>query len=117
MANRRLSSIEAWENEGGATPARPATGRVAVRQLPRPPHPGAKAPENTAVGCRARAAADLAAAAATGTANGRRKLQHSANVWSERGELLARLELGRRTRAGGREAGSADRPAPDPFLG
>lgn len=117
MTDRRLASLDGWENEGGATKPRPVTGPVAGRQLPRLAHRAAKAPENTAAGCRARAAADLATAATMDTANGRRKLEHSALVWDERGDLLARLELGRRRRDTASEAGSHDRLAREPLLG
>lgn len=51
-----------------------------------------KRAEDTAVGCRARAAADLGRAGAPGGDFMRARLEHSAAVWSERADLLDRLE-------------------------
>ena len=93
MTERQLSSVDNWENEGGSAPrsaAPPPPSRL--RRLPRLSPRTTKAPQDTAAGCRARAAADLVTAATMDTANGRQKLEHSATTWSERGELLTRLE-------------------------
>lgn len=98
MTDRQLSRVDNWENEGGATRARSSTGPDVSRRLPRLTHRSTKAAQDTAAGCRARAAADLATAATMDTVNGRQKLEHSASTWSARGDLLARLETGRRTR-------------------
>lgn len=97
MTEHRLPAVERWEDEGGATNR--SGGAAAARRpiLPRLNH-STKASQDTAAGCRARAAADLAAAATMDTANGRLKFEHSASTWSTRGELLARLEVGRRGR-------------------
>lgn len=98
MTKYQLPGVERWENEGGATnrPPDAAAGRRAL--LPRLTHHSTKAAQDTSAGCRARAAADLAAAATMDTANGRLKFEHSAFTWSTRGDLLARLETGRRPR-------------------
>lgn len=50
-----------------------------------------KRPEDTVAGCEARAASDLTSAAATGTVNGRLKLEHSAAVWRGRAAMLQRM--------------------------
>lgn len=97
MIDRQLSSVDNWENEGGREASRTTSPG---NRLPRLPHRASKAPHDTAAGCRARAAADLATAATMDTANGRQKLEHSATNWSARGDLLARLERGRLPRTG-----------------
>jgi len=51
-----------------------------------------KRAEDTARGCRANAAADLGRAGAPGGDFMRLRLEHSAAVWSERADLLDRLE-------------------------
>ena len=96
MTDRQLSSVDHWENEGGSTPHRSA--QAPTRRLPRLSHGSRKAPQDTAAGCRARAAADLAAAATMDTANSRLKFEHSALVWGARGDLLERFEASRRAR-------------------
>ena len=100
MTKLRLPAVERWENEGGATNRSPGAAAARRALLPRLNH-STKASQDTAAGCRARAAADLAAAATMDTANGRLKFEHSAFTWSTRGELLARLETGRRRRGRG----------------
>ena len=52
----------------------------------------AKRAEDTAAGCRANATADLLRAHAPGGDFMRLRLEHSAAVWSERADLLTRLE-------------------------
>ena len=65
-------------------------------QAPSEPDPGVRKrrrqPEDTVAGCEALAASDMARAAATDTENGRRKLQHSAESWQQRADLLQRLQ-------------------------
>jgi hypothetical protein len=51
-----------------------------------------KQPQDTAIWCRARAAADLAAAGHIRADNGRLRLEHSAASWADRADLLDRLE-------------------------
>ena len=51
----------------------------------------AKLPENTVQGCRDRATADLLEAVTVVTANQRRRLEHSAQSWTIRADLLDRL--------------------------
>lgn len=53
---------------------------------------GANANRDTAALCYGRAAADRALADATDTQHARRKFEHSAASWQERGDLLGRLE-------------------------
>ena len=58
------------------------------------PSPGGrtlKSPENTVQGCRDRATADLLEAVTVATANQRRRLEHSAQSWTIRADLLDRL--------------------------
>jgi hypothetical protein len=51
-----------------------------------------KADSDTAAGCEALAAADIVRATNMDTANGREKLELSAARWTQRSELLLRLE-------------------------
>jgi hypothetical protein len=51
-----------------------------------------KAVQDTAAGCYAFAAADLARAALMDTANGRQRLELSASSWTSRAELMQRLD-------------------------
>ena len=51
-----------------------------------------KTPQDTAVGCRMRAEADLLVSVAMLTANQRARLEASAAVWSARARLLEVLE-------------------------
>jgi hypothetical protein len=51
-----------------------------------------KHPQDTAEGCHAFAAADRARATAMGTAQARAKLEHSADSWAARGDMLRRLD-------------------------
>jgi hypothetical protein len=53
-----------------------------------------KQPQDTAVGCRAFAAANLASAAALTGAYPRARMEHSAATWTARADLLHRLETG-----------------------
>lgn len=65
---------------------------VAPRAAPRQAVRSGKRTEDTGAGCRANAAADLARAGAPGGDFMRMRLEQSAAVWSERAELLERLE-------------------------
>ncbi|MDB5671493.1 MAG: hypothetical protein JWO25_2452 [Alphaproteobacteria bacterium] len=61
-----------------------------------------KQPQDTIEGCRVRAAADRERAAAMDTHFGTVKLERSAAAWTERGDMLERLEASfeaRRTHA------------------
>ena len=49
---------------------------------------------DTADGCRDRAAADLLQSETMNTANGRKVLETSAASWTQRAELLQRIETG-----------------------
>jgi hypothetical protein len=61
--------------------------------IPQKPKAGrAKAPEDTATGCRSRAEADLLAAVTMLTANGRARLEASAASWTVRADLLQHLD-------------------------
>lgn len=60
--------------------------------LPRPAVRSGKRHEDSAAGCRANAAADLGRAHAPGGDFMRARLEHSAQVWTERADLLERLE-------------------------
>ena len=80
------AAIASWDNEGGVLVA-PAVP-VALRHIVR----SGKRAEDTAAGCRANASADLLRAHAPGGDFMRLRLEHSAAVWSERADLLARLE-------------------------
>jgi hypothetical protein len=82
-------------NEGGivAVPPSPSAPRHIVRS--------GKRAEDTAVGCRANAAANLVRAGAPGGDYMRVRLEHSASVWSARADLLERLETKIRNRPAG----------------
>lgn len=79
-------AIAGRENGGGLLSA--------LRQESPPRHivRSGKRAEDTALGCRANAAADLGRAGAPGGDFMRLRLEHSAAVWSERADLLDRLE-------------------------
>lgn len=79
-------ALEQWVNEGGSLRPLP---RRAVPSMASPR--SGKAPGDTVVGCRARAAADLAMAATMDTLNGRRRFEHSAATWNARAGFLQRL--------------------------
>jgi hypothetical protein len=51
-----------------------------------------KATHDTAAGCRELAAADLQRASVTDTANGRRRLESSAQSWTSRADMIQRLD-------------------------
>jgi hypothetical protein len=78
-----ISAPSGRENQGGVLVA-PAALRHIVRS--------GKRAEDTAAGCRANASADMLRALAPGGDFMRLRLEHSAAVWSERADLLARLE-------------------------
>jgi hypothetical protein len=93
-SGRPAAAIASWDNEGGVliAPAVP----VALRHIVR----SGKRAEDTAAGCRANATADLLRAHAPGGDFMRLRLEHSAAVWSERADLLTRLEKKSLRRAG-----------------
>lgn len=66
--------------------------------------PVRRMPEDTAVGCRARAAADLLESVSMTTANQRLRMESSAANWTLRADLLHRLEEGSEARKGKAEA-------------
>jgi hypothetical protein len=84
--------IVAGESEAGIPAAPP--GQSAPRHIVR----SGKRAEDTALGCRANAAANLARANAPGGDYMRVRLEHSATVWSARADLLDRLETKLRKR-------------------
>jgi hypothetical protein len=53
---------------------------------------GGRRDEDTAAGCRAKAAADLARAGVPGTDPMRWRMEHSAAAWTARADLLERQE-------------------------
>lgn len=89
---RALEAGASWDHEGGVlvAPRAPAAPRHIVRS--------GKRAEDTAMGCRANAAADLGRAGAPGGDFMRLRLERSAAVWSERADLLDRLEKKSRER-------------------
>jgi len=78
-------AIDSWENEGGVLPA-------AKRVMPRLAARSGKREEDTAVGCRAKAAADMVRAEALGADRMRWRMEHSAAAWSARAEVLEMIE-------------------------
>ena len=68
----------------------PAASEALV--APRPILRSGKRAEDTAAGCRAKAAADLVRAVVPGGDYRRVRLERSAEVWSARADLLDRLE-------------------------
>lgn len=58
-----------------------------------------KLPQNTVVGCRDRAAADLQDAAISTNRNERKRLRLSAKRWTRRGDMLERIVKSFRKRA------------------
>ena len=67
-------------------------GPASVPAAPRHIGRSGKRHEDTAAGCRANAAADLGRARAPGGDFMRMRLERSAAVWSERADLLERIE-------------------------
>jgi hypothetical protein len=58
----------------------------------RPQARSSKQPQDTIVGCRSRAEADLLASVVVSTANGRIRLETSAASWNARADMLQRLD-------------------------
>ncbi len=82
---RLARSTDRWENEGGLLIAmKPAPARPAVRS--------GKREEDTAAGCRAKAAADLVRAEALGADRMRWRMEQSAAAWTARAEILEMIE-------------------------
>jgi hypothetical protein len=83
-----------WEDEGGS---HAPFGKEAL-----PPNgPNRRAPQDTADGCVAMAAADMARAALEPEGWPRIKWEHSAVAWSRRAKLLRVAEKRDATRCGG----------------
>jgi len=82
-----------WEGEGGALGALPLMPGLPVRRARR-------APQDTAEGCMAMAAADMARAALEAEGWPRIKFEHSAVAWSRRAEMLEAAERKAATRLG-----------------
>lgn len=83
--NSRPQAVEHWENEGGRVPA---PKRAPPRSGARP----GKRQEDTAVGCRAKAAADLVRAEELGADRMRWRMEHSAAAWTARAKTLEMIE-------------------------
>lgn len=82
-----------------STTRRPAATSTSVREpeesgLPRLSGGRLKQPQDTELGCRAFAAADLLSAGALVAGNSRARMEHSAASWTIRADLLQRLEKG-----------------------
>lgn len=77
-----------------------ASAASRLQSAPRRPVRSGKRDEDTALGCRANAAADLGRARAPGGDFMRMRLEHSAAVWTERANLLERLEKNFQRRMG-----------------
>lgn len=82
------ATLESWDNEGGSPVADIALVGPDLERLTL----ADRRPEDTAAGCRERAAADLNRAAAGGYGRGRWLFESSAARWSDRAEMLASLE-------------------------
>ena len=78
----------------------PASVGTRMQSAPRRTVRSGKRNEDTALGCRANAAADLGRAHAPGGDFMRMRLEHSAAVWTERADLLDRLEKNFQRRMG-----------------
>ena len=89
-----VAPLESWDNEGGFCSAEEAP-------VPRVDHKARRLtlrnrlPEDTAVGCRERADADLVRASAGAEGPGRWRYESSAASWLQRAEMLGRLEARR----------------------
>lgn len=89
------AALDVWVGEGGALAA-PA-GPVPPLQRSHPGR-GKRAPQDTAQGCRERASADRIRAADSSAGEPRWRYEHSANAWTQRAELLDRIEASALTR-------------------
>lgn len=67
-----------------------------------------KQPQDTELGCRAFAAADLASAGILTVGHPRARMEHSAAAWTTRADLLHRLEAGIAATRRGRIAAAID---------
>ena len=100
-----LTTLEDWDNEGGA--ASPGAIARNAEQV-RPAAPIRQAPPlRSAFQCRRRANRDLARAASTESLRSRRQLERSAAQWTHRGDTLQRLEILRRESGPGKAEGSS----------
>jgi len=79
---------------------RTASPSAVLQSAPRRTVRSGRRNEDTAAGCRANAAADLGRADAPGGDFMRMRLEHSAAVWTERADLLERLEKNFQRRMG-----------------
>lgn len=82
-----------------STTRRPTAAPSARREpedtgLPRLSGGRIKQPQDTELGCRAFAAADLLSAEAIVPGNSRARMEHSAATWTIRADLLQKLEKG-----------------------
>jgi hypothetical protein len=73
----------------GATPPAMLEAETGLARLATTRH---KQPQDTELGCRAFAAADLLRAGALTGAHPRARMEHSAAVWTARADLLRRVE-------------------------
>jgi hypothetical protein len=87
MQSMVAAQVESWDNEGGSLASAIPSFR---RRLDRPVL-RRRRPEDTAVGCREHAAADLARASLGGKGRGAWLYESSAASWSKRAEMLDRL--------------------------
>lgn len=102
-------SLDRWEDEGG--PVGPK--KTSPPAAPAPSFKNVRDQRDTASGCRERAAADLLEAASLATLNGRLRMESSAAMWTQRAELLGRLEASFDARqAAVRESVAGDEEAP-----
>jgi hypothetical protein len=92
-AARMGKAIARWDNEGGAPGTAPEGAELLSPGLPRFSR-AARAPEDTVIGCEARAAANLAEAALASSANARRRLEHSAASWGVRATMIQEQDAG-----------------------
>ncbi|MCF2513976.1 hypothetical protein LVY65_02685 [Sphingomonas sp. G124] len=78
-------AIDGWLDDGGSlAPAREWRSVRRPRSL--------KLPADTVTGCMDRAAADLLAAAAMTTKNGRLRMEASSASWAERANLIQQMD-------------------------
>lgn len=86
---------------------------IIVSRIPARTH---KAVQDTAIGCRDHAAADLARAVLMDTENGRRRLEQSASSWLSRAQLIQGLDDSFNARQATARAEWAEAEAPRPAM-